>query len=97
MAPAAKASDPTATALAARTRPRRGQAAKVARMNPRRYPEVTDKAATTITNSSATIVPLTTLAPDQWVAAPSPPTSGAMSPDPLMVNSPADRCCQVEG
>ena len=65
-------------------------------MTPRRYSEVTNKAASTITMRSATIVPLTMLAPDQWVATPWPPTSGAMSPDPLMVNESADGCCQVE-
>ena len=42
-APAAKATDPTTTALAARTRPRRGLAAKVVAMRPRRYSEVTNK------------------------------------------------------
>ncbi len=39
--------------------------------------------------------PLTMLAPAHWAEMMSP-TSGAMSPDPLIVNAPADRCCQVE-
>ena len=95
MAPAAKASDPATTALAARTRPRRGLAAKVVRMSPRRYSEVANKVASTITTRSATMVPLTMLAPAHWAEMMSP-TSGAMSPDPLIVNAPADGCCQAE-
>ncbi len=95
MVPAAKASDPATTALAARTRPRRGLAARVVLMSPRRYSEVANKVAITITNRSAAIVPLTMLAPAHWAEMMSP-TSGAMSPDPLIVNAPADRCCQVE-
>src|ERR1700733_13077257 len=94
MAPAAKASDPAAMALAARTWPRRGLAAKVVRMSPRRYSEVANKVAGTITMRSATIVPLTMLAPDQAAEMMSP-TSGAMSPDPAIVNVPADCRCQL--
>src|ERR1700729_2751100 len=52
MAPAAKASDPAAMALAARTWPRRGLGAKVVRMSPRRYSEVANKVAGTITMRS---------------------------------------------
>jgi hypothetical protein len=95
--PAAKAGDPAMMALARRPRPRRGPAVKVVRMSARRYSEVTNKVAITITRRSATIVPFTMLAPDRWVAASSPPTSGAMSPEPLTVNVSADRCCQAEG
>ena len=65
------------------------------RMSPRRYSEVADKVASMITMRSAAIVPLTMLAPAHWAEMMSP-TSGAMSPDPLIVNAPADRCCQVE-
>src|SRR5579859_5574398 len=95
MDPAAKASDPATAALAATTRPRCGLAAKVVRISPRRYSEVVNKVASTITNRSATMVPLTMLAPAHWAERMSP-TSGAMSPDPLMVNAPADGCCQVD-
>src|SRR5258707_7515156 len=95
MAPAAKASDPATTALAARTRPRRGLAARVVRMSPRRYSEVANKVAITITKRSAAIVPLTMLAPAHWAEMMSP-TSGATSPEPLIVNVPADACFQVD-
>ena len=93
-------------------------------MSPRRYSEVANKVASTITMRSATIVPLTMLAPAHKVNpvirfSPLPfpdlpaevpfardlapdqaaemmsPTSGAMSPDPVIVNVPADGCRQV--
>ena len=95
MAPAGKSSDPPTRALAARTHPRHGPAAKVVRISPRLYSQVANKVASTITNSSAAIVRLTMLAPAHWAERMSP-TSGAMSPDPLMVNAPAGGCCQVE-
>lgn len=65
------------------------------RISPRRYSEVANKVASTITMRSATIVPLTMLAPAHW-AERMPPTSGAMSPDPVMVNALADACFQVD-
>jgi hypothetical protein len=51
--------------------------------------------ASTTTNRSAAMVPLTMLAPAHWAEMMSP-TSGAMSPDPLIVNASADRCRKVE-
>ena len=90
-----KASDPATMALAASTPPRRGLAAKVVRISPRRYSEVAKRVASTVTISSATIVPLTMLAPAHWAEMMSP-TSGAMSPDPLTVSARADGCCQLQ-
>ena len=56
--PAANATAPTTSALAASTRPRRGLAASVVRIRPRRYSAVMNIVATTATAISPTNVPI---------------------------------------
>ncbi len=88
--PVTKVTAPITMALAARTRPRRGLAARVTRIRPRRYSAVMNKVATTI----SAIRPAST--PPRMLSRVSPPkmapaTAGAMSPDPLTVNVPPER------
>ena len=55
--PATKATEPITMAFAARTRPRRGLAASVVRISPRRYSAVMNIAPTTTTAISPKNVP----------------------------------------
>ena len=77
--PMANADPPTTTAFAARIRLRRGLAATVVRIMPRRYSAVTDIVATTSTKTSPRNVPTSV-----WVRLSprpaAPTTAGAMSP-----------------
>lgn len=73
------------TALAASTRPRRGLAANVVRISPRRYSAVMNITPITTTAISPANVPTRVCA----VTAPALPPAGAMSPDPDTVNVPA--------
>src|ERR1700722_16544873 len=73
------------TALAPRTRPRLGLAARVTLSRPRRYSAVMNMAATMIAAISAPNTPIRFSS----MEAPLPPaagTSGAMSPDPLTLS-----------
>ena len=84
--PAAKVTAPSTTALAASTRPRRGLAASVTRIRPRRYSAVMNIAPTTTTAISPANVPIRVCA----TVTPTPPppdTAGAMSPEPVTVNA----------
>ena len=87
--PTTKVTEPMTTALAARTRPRRGLAVSVTRIRPRRYSEVMKSVARTITAISPANAPLRVLS---MVEPPNKPplTAGAMSPEPLTMNAPAD-------
>src|SRR5713101_2565394 len=69
-------------ALAARARPRRGLAASVTRIRPRRYSAVMNCAPTTSTATSARNRPASSTS----MGTP-PVTSGAMSPDPVTVKA----------
>ena len=87
MSPATKVTEPITTALAARTRPRRGAAASVVRIRPRRYSAVMNIAPTTITTISPANAPMKpSSAALPMLAGPGP--AGAMSPDPVTVNVP---------
>jgi hypothetical protein len=77
---------PTTTAFAASTRPRRGLAARVVRMSPRRYSAVMNMAPTTTTMTSPTNVPTSVWVMDAPMPA-APGTAGAMSPEPVTVNT----------
>ena len=78
----------TTAALAASTRPRRGLAANVARIRPRRYSAVVNMVATTATAISPKSTP--SRVRPIGVPVPSGPaaTSGAMSPVPVTVTVP---------
>ena len=83
--PAANVTSPITMALAASTRPRRGLAANVVRITPRRYSAVMNSAPRAITASRPASEPFSTV--------PSGSTSvtyGAMSPLPARVNVPPD-------
>ena len=71
-------------ALAARTRPRRGLAASVTRIIPRRYSAVMNSAPTTITAISPMNKPASV-----WSMGVAPSTPGAMSPEPVTVKVPS--------
>ncbi len=73
------------TALAARTRPRRGTAVIVTRIRPRRYSAVMNMVATTTTAISPANVPTSVCAMSLPPALAEPGTSVAMSPDPVTV------------
>ena len=91
--PAASATAPITMAFAARTRPRRGDAARVRRMRPRRYSAVMNRTPRTATAISAANEP-TLMASSIRMPPPTerPGTTGAMSPLPLTVNpAPARR------
>ena len=77
-------------ALAASTRPRRGLAARVVRIRPRRYSAVMNMAAITSTPISPANVPTRRFAmvSDGPPLASDPAMTGAMSPDPVTVNRP---------
>ena len=84
--PTVKATRPMTIALAARTRPRRGIAANVSRIRPRRYSAVKNMAATTPTAISAANMPArlcSMLLPGN--PPPGPVMAGAMSPEPVSV------------
>ena len=74
-------------AFAASTRPRRGLAANVVRIRPRRYSAVMNIAATTTTAISPANAP-TRVWSRVWPGPAPPGASGAMSPDPVTVNVP---------
>jgi len=85
--PAMKLAEPITTALAASTRPRRGLAARVTRIRPRRYSVVMNSVATTISAISPANVPMSRfvrvmLGPPGALG---PDGIGAMSPDPVTV------------
>src|SRR5215831_4312661 len=87
ISPAAKVTEPITTALAARTRVRRGPAANVTAIRPRRYSAGMNIAPTTIT----TISPANAPAKPSSAGMPmfvGPGPAGAMSPEPVTVNVP---------
>ena len=88
--PTTKVTEPITMALAASTRPRRGLAARVVRIRPRRYSAVMNIAATTSTAISPANVPTRRFAmvSDGPPLASDPAMTGAMSPDPVTVNRP---------
>ena len=67
--PATNVTTPITTAFAASTRPRRGLAAKVVRIRPRRYSPVMNRVARTISTSIPTNAP-TSECPTPWSASP---------------------------
>ena len=69
--PAAKVTEPMTMALAARTWPRRGLAAKVTRIRPRRYSAVMNIAATMMTAISPAAAPSNVCS----IAVPAPSTA----------------------
>ena len=73
-------------ALAASTRPRRGLAASVVRISPRRYSAVMNIVPITITTIRAGERPRRLCS---MVLPPDPATFGAMSPEPVTVNVPS--------
>src|ERR1700756_1587874 len=81
--PTANVTPPSTTALAASTRPRRGDAVSVVLIRPRRYSAVTNPEPTTTIAISAKKVPVS-MARDGLCPVPPAPsgTLGAMSPDP---------------
>ena len=81
--PAVKVTAPRTMALAASTRPRRGLAASVRRIRPRRYSAVMNSAPTTIT----AISPMNKPASDASSGV-APLAPGAMSPEPVTVKVP---------
>src|SRR5262245_30745958 len=83
--PATNVTEPITTAFAASTRPRRGLAANVVRISPRRDSAVMNSAPRVITASRPTSEPLR-MSP----SGSTPVTYGAMSPDPTTVNVPPD-------
>ena len=87
--PAANVTAPITTALAASTRPRRGVAASVTRIRPRRYSAVMNITPTTTITISPANAPMRVCA----IVTPfpsAPDTVGAISPVPVTVNRPAD-------
>ena len=94
--PATNVTDPITMALAASTRPRRGLAANVVRIRPRRYSVVMNSAPSAMTASRPTAEPLSTVPSGSRSA-----TYGATSPPlPISVNLPpasVNRDCGGEG
>ena len=86
--PATKVTEPITMALAASTRPRRGLAARVMRIRPRRYSAVMNIVATTITAISPANVPTRCSVMVVPTSPACPVTTGAMSPEPVTVNRP---------
>ena len=82
--------EPITMAFAASTRPRRGLAAKVVRIRPRRYSAVMNIVPTTTTAISPANAP-TRVESRGWPGPAPPGVSGAMSPDPVTVNVPPAR------
>jgi hypothetical protein len=85
--PAVKVTAPMMIALAARTWPRRGVAASVVRIRPRRYSAVMNIVATTSTAISPANAPMIPSSPGLPLPA-EPATAGAMSPEPRTVKTP---------
>ena len=85
--PAVKLTAAITIAFAASTCPRRGLAANVVRIRPRRYSAVTNIVATTTTAISPASAPTRVWSRGWPVPAP-PGASGAMSPDPVTLNVP---------
>ena len=85
--PPAKLTAAITMAFAASTRPRRGLAANVMGIRPRRYSAVTNIVATTTTAISPANAP-TRVWSRGWPGPAPPGSSGAMSPDPVTVNAP---------
>jgi len=83
--PVTKVTPPMTIAFAASTRPRRGLAANVVRIIPRRYSVVTNRTARTAAIVSAAKPPNST----RSIGVPLPSLPGAMSPAPVTVNLPA--------
>ena len=84
--PMTNATAPITTALAASTAPRRGVAASVVRMRPRRYSVLKNIAATTTIaisprNAPARLCPIVTVGSGLS----GPGVTGAMSPEPVSV------------
>src|SRR5215469_8127715 len=92
ISPITKATAPATRAFAASTAPRRGVAASVVRIRPRRYSVVKNIAATTTITISPTKTP-TRLCSMVTVGRllPGPGVTGAMSPEPVTVNMPPVR------
>ena len=86
--PATKVTAPATMALAASTRPRRGLAASVMRIMPRRYSAVMNITATTTTAISPANAPTRPVSIVEVGKPAAAGTSGAMSPDPVTVNLP---------
>ena len=87
MTPATNVTEPTTAALAARTRPRAGAAARVVRIRPRRYSAVMNMAPTTITTISPANAPTKPSSAGMPIFV-GPGPAGAMSPEPVTVNVP---------
>ena len=87
--PTTKVTAPITRAFAASTRPRRGLAASVVRIRPRRYSAVMNMAAITSTPISPAKVPTRRFAMvSDGPPLSDPATTGAMSPDPVTANRP---------
>ena len=86
--PAAKATAAVTIALAARTWPRRGAAASVVRIRPRRYSAVMNIVPTTSSTISPANAPMIPSSAGLPLPAEPPATAGAMSPDPCTVKTP---------
>ena len=90
--PVAKATAPMTTALAASTAPRRGVAASVVRMRPRRYSVLKNMAATTTIAISPANAPVRLCSIVTVGNGPrGPGVTGARSPEPVSVKRPAFR------
>src|ERR1039458_9828882 len=87
--PATKLTAPITMAFAASIRPRRGLAASVTRIRPRRYSAVMNIVATTITTISPANVPMRCCVTVVPASPACPGTTGAISPEPVTVNRPA--------
>src|SRR5580704_4976494 len=88
ISPSTNVTAPSTTALAASTRPRRGVAARVTRIRPRRYSAVMNMTPTTTITISPANTPIRVCAIVTPFPA-APDTDGAMSPVPVTVNRPA--------
>ncbi len=84
--PVTKLTAPITTALAASSRPRRGEALSEARISPRRYSAVMNIAPTTINGISPMGVPASALWRERTLPS---PARGVMSPEPVTVIAPA--------